>query len=90
MQTEGVSRALAEWQGLRRQVDRLETDAIPLARDRAKTALASYAAGGELQPWIAARRDEIELRVEHARQLGELGRAWASLAYLLPEGETAP
>lgn len=90
MQTEGVSRALAEWQGLRRQVDRLETDAIPLARDRAKTALASYAAGGELQPWIEARRDEIELRVEHARQLGELGRAWASLAYLLPEGETAP
>ncbi len=87
-QTEAVRRTLAEWQGLQRQVTRKETETLPLARDRAKTALALYAGGGDLQPWLEARRDEIELHIEHARHLAELGRAWAALAYLLPE-ETA-
>ncbi len=88
VQTETVRRALAEWQGLQRQVARKETESLPLARDRAKTALAAYAGGGDLQPWLQARRDEIELHIEHARHLGELGRAWAALAYLLPEEST--
>lgn len=89
LQTETVRRALAEWQGLQRQITRKETESLPLARDRAKTALAAYAGGGDLQPWLQARRDEIELHIEHALHLGELGRAWAALAYLLPE-ESAP
>ena len=89
VQTEAVRRALADWQGLQRQVARKETQSLPLAHDRAKTALAAYAGGGDLQPWLEARRDEIELHIEHARHLGELGRAWAALAYLLPE-ESAP
>lgn len=89
MQTETVRRALAQWQGLRYQVTRQETESLPLAHDRAKTALAAYAGGGDLQPWLQARRDEIELHIEHARHLGELGRTWAALANLLPE-ETAP
>lgn len=88
-QTEIVRRALAEWHGLRRQVARKETQSLPLAHDRARTALAAYAGGGDLQPWLQARHDEIELQIEHARHLGELGRAWAALAYLLPE-ERAP
>lgn len=89
-QAERVRMTLAEWEGLKRQVARKETESLPLARDRAKTALAAYAAGGDLQPWLEARRDEIELHLEHARHLGELGRAWAALAYLLPEGELSP
>lgn len=89
VQIEVVRRALADWQGLQRQVTRMETQSLPLAHDRAKTALAAYAGGGDLQPWLEARRDEIELHIEHARHLGELGRAWAALAYLLP-AETTP
>ena len=88
MQAERVRMTLAEWEGLKRQVARQETESLPLARDRAKTALAAYAAGGDLQPWLEARRDEIELHLEHARHLGDLGRAWAALAYLLPEEST--
>ena len=87
VQTEAVRRALAQWQGLQRQVTRMESASLPLARDRASTALALYAGGGELQPWLEARRAEIELHVEHARHLGELARTWAALAYLLPEEE---
>lgn len=89
-QTEAVRRTLAEWNGLKRQVARKEQEALPLAHDRSQTAIASYGGGGELQPWLEARRDELELHIEHARHLGELGRAWAALAYLLPTEETAP
>lgn len=89
-QTEAVRRTLAEWKGLNRQIARKEQEALPLAHDRSQTAIASYAGGGELQPWLEARRDELELHIEHARHLGELGRAWAALAYLLPTGETTP
>lgn len=88
LQTASVRRALADWRGLQGQVTRKETEALPLARDRANTALAAYAGGGDLHPWLQARRDEIELHIEHARQQGELGRAWAALAYLLPEEST--
>lgn len=92
VQAESVQQTLAAWQGLQRQVARSESEALPLARDRARTALAAYAGGADLQPWLQARRDEIELQVEHARLLGDLGRAWASLAYLLPAAgeETSP
>ena len=58
---------------------------LPLARDRSAAALAGYRAGGELQPWINARRAEIEAHLSHAEHLGELGYAWAALAFLLPQ-----
>ena len=64
MQVEAVGRALAEWQGLQRQVTRQETQSLLLAHDRAKTALALYAAGGDLQPWLQARRDAKRLTFE--------------------------
>lgn len=89
-QLESVRMTLAEWQGLRRRVMRQETDALPLAGDRSRVALAAYAGGADLQPWLEARRDEIELHIDYARNLGELGRAWAALAYLLPDEESAP
>lgn len=90
MQLEVVRRALAEWQGLKRQVQRKEQQALPLAHDRVQVALAAYRGGGPLQPWLDARRDALELHIEHARHLGELGRVWAALAYLLVDEETQP
>ena len=38
-----------------------------------------------LQPWLDARRDELAVHLAHATHLGELGHAWAALAFLLPE-----
>lgn len=90
IQTEAVHHALAEWDGLKRQVARAENELLPLARDRTRTAIASYAAGAPLQPWLDAWRDELELRVEHDRRVAEFGGAWAGLAYLLPPMETSP
>ena len=76
---------LAQWAGLTRQVKRDEGSLLPLARDRSRIALAAYRGGGELQPWLDARRAEIETYVTHAQMSGALGRAWAALAFLLPE-----
>ncbi|MEO5812707.1 MAG: TolC family protein [Rhodanobacter sp.] len=88
-QAETVARAAATWQGWNRQIERYQTTLLPLARDRAKTALAGYAGGGGLQPWLDARRDEIELRLGYADALAARARLWAALAYLLP-AEVAP
>lgn len=89
-QREQVAQTLAIWQGWNRQIDNDRERLLPLARDRARTALASYAGGGELQAWLDARRDEIELRLSHADALAERARLWAALAYLLPTAEGTP
>lgn len=89
-QKEAIARAIAEWHGLTQQVERQESEILPLARDRSETAVAVFGGGGPLQPWLDARRDELEIHIEHARHLGELGRVWAALAYLMPREETAP
>lgn len=85
-----VGSLLAEWSGLKRQVERDRQQLLPLVQDRSGTALAGYRGGGPLQPWLEARSDEIEARVEHARRLGELGRAWAALVYLIVDEEPLP
>ena len=83
-ETARVRADLARWEGLKRQVALHEDSLLPLAQDRSATALAAYRAGGDLQPWLAARRDELDVHLAHAEHVGELGRAWAALAFLLP------
>lgn len=80
-----IQGAIAAWEGSRRQVELTETRVLPLARDRSATALAGYRAGGELGPWLEARRDELAAERAHARQLADLGRDWAALACLIEE-----
>lgn len=75
---------VARWESLRRQVEREDNALLPLLRDRSATALAAYRAGAPVRPWLDARGDELEALIEHARRTGELGRAWAALAFLLP------
>ena len=75
---------VARWESLKRQVARDENEVLPLARDRSATALAAYGAGGDVQTWLNAQRDERDVQLLHAQHQGELGRAWVALAYLLP------
>ena len=58
---------------------------LPLTRDRSATALAAYRAGAQVRPWLDARRDELDAVVAHAQRMGQLGHAWAALAYLIEE-----
>jgi outer membrane protein, heavy metal efflux system len=87
-QREAVARAVAVWQGLGRQIERDRSTLLPLDRDRAKAALASYGGGGSFQPWLEARRAEIEQRLSYADALAARARLWAALAYLLPQHDS--
>lgn len=80
-----IEAAYARWEALKRQVSLHEDRLLPIARDRSAAALAAYRAGGELQPWLDAREAELEVHRSHAEHLGELGHAWAALAFLVPE-----
>jgi len=84
-----VAGALARWQGEDKQVRRYRDELLPLAQDRSRTALAAYRGGESLQPWLDARRDEIDTRIAYAQALGAWGKTWAELAYLIPNDETA-
>ncbi|GGA32403.1 hypothetical protein GCM10010981_21900 [Dyella nitratireducens] len=85
-----IARTVASWQGLARQIQRYQDTMLPLDRDRTQTALAAYRGGGPLQPWLDARRDEIELRLAYVDALTSRARLWASLSYLLPTSEAMP
>jgi outer membrane protein TolC len=85
-QAERVQLAWAEWQALGEQVRR-HRELVLLASDRSALALAAYRGGGDIQPLLQARRDELTHHAEYARMQAQYGRAWAALAYLLPESE---
>ena len=88
-QREAVAAGLAAWQGDGKQVNTYRDQLLPLATDRSRTALAAYRGGGSLQPWLEARRDEIDTRVAYAQALAAWGTAWAQLAYLIPDRDAA-
>ena len=87
-QAEAVRSAWARWQALGLQVRRHLQQLLPLSGDRAKLALAAYRGGGELQPLLDARRDELDHHLDYVRMQADYGRAWAALAYLLPDQST--
>lgn len=80
-----VDAAFARWESLKRQAALHEQRLLPLAADRSAAALAAYRGGGELQPWLDARAAELDVHRAHVEHLGAMGRAWAALAFLLPE-----
>jgi cobalt-zinc-cadmium efflux system outer membrane protein len=86
---EALERQLALWEGLRDEREHYASTLLPLARDRSAVALAAYGSSGEIQPWIAARRDEIAARRRYVQLQAELGRAWLELDTLLPRGTAA-
>ena len=84
-QRAAVAADLAEWQGDTQQVTTYREKLLPLMADRSRTALAGYRGGGSLEPWLEARRDEIDTQAAYAKALAAWGEAWSQLAYLLPD-----
>ena len=80
-----IRRRFADWQGLRGQTRRDLQQLLPLAHDRSEVTLAAYRGGAALQPWLDARRDQLEILAAHAQRLRRFGQAWAALAFLLPD-----
>ncbi len=81
-----VRSTLADWDAAVARLERYDASILPLARDRAQAALAAYRGGtGSLAMVIEASRGETEAELARLGAEGERARAWAKLAYLLPE-----
>jgi outer membrane protein TolC len=78
--------AAADWQAAKARVERHRNEIIPLVEERARLARAAYEGGkADLPSVLDARRGVIEARLAALDAEGELARAWAQLAYLIPD-----
>ncbi len=75
-----------EWESNRERLVRYDREIIPLAVGRSDATLAAYRGGktgvGEA---LAARRNELEVRLQALQLELETARLWAQLNYLYPE-----
>jgi outer membrane protein TolC len=76
---------LNEWQNNRERHARYEQELVPLARSRTTAELAAYRGGkATLAEVLAARRNEIDARLQALQLEAETARLWAQLNFLFP------
>lgn len=74
-----------EWQSLRERIANYGRTLLPLARQRAESAITSYRAGsGTLAQALEGRRMELDVLIEQLRLEMDAARLWAQLSYLVP------
>ncbi len=84
-----VRAQIQEWENGRERRARYERELVPLARDRTRAALAAYRGGkANLADVLAARRNEIEVRMQALQLEMETARLWAQINFLFPDGDT--
>ena len=80
-----------DWTAGKERIARLNAELIPAARLRSEAALTAYqTAKGELTAVLAARREEIDVRMQVLSLEMETARLWAQLNYLIPDGSAVP
>ncbi|MES1980360.1 MAG: TolC family protein [Pseudomonadota bacterium] len=76
---------LNDWQTGKERVARYREEMIPVAHQRSEAALTTYRSGkGDLASTLAARRDEIDVRMQALTLELETARLWAQLNFLTP------
>ncbi len=79
-----IRASLADWEISKARVERHRGELVPLAEERARTALAAYEGGRlELAMVLESRRAVLEAKIAALNAEAELARAWAQLAYLI-------
>lgn len=74
---------LNDWTAGKERVARLAAELLPAARQRAEAAATSYRTGkGDLMSLLAARREEIDARMQLLSLEMDTARRWAQLNYL--------
>lgn len=82
---------LNDWRSGKLRVARYAGSLLPLAQHRTAAALSAYRGGkGELAMVLAARRDELEVRIQALAVELETARAWANLNFISVDHESAP
>lgn len=82
-----IRASLVDWEGAKARLVRHRGEIVPIAEERARLATAAYqGARGELSTVLEARRGVLEARLAALAVELEVARAWAQLAYLVPEG----
>ena len=77
-----------DWQNGKERVARYNKQLLPLAAQRTEAALTSYRVGkSDLASALAARRDEIDTRIQALTLELETARLWAQLNYLAPDSD---
>jgi outer membrane protein TolC len=85
-----VAVTLNDWRSGKQRVSRYAESLVPLAQQRTAAALAAYRGGkADLAMVLAARRDELELRIQALAVELETARAWANLNFISVEHEMA-
>lgn len=84
---EGTVRVLAnDWTAGRERLSTLQAGLLPAAGNRTEGALAAYRSGkGDIASVLAARRDELDARVQVLQLETETARLWAQLHFILPQ-----
>ncbi|MYM80877.1 TolC family protein [Duganella sp. FT50W] len=81
---------LIAWQSGQERIARYTHESLPLAAEHSQVVLAAYRAGqATLANVLAARRGELELRLQSLEVALETARLWAQLNFLFPEGAAA-
>lgn len=80
-----VQAMVAEWENGRERLGRYEGELTPLAMERTRAALAAYQGGkANLTDLLAARRNEIDVRIQAVQLEMDTARLWAQLNFLIP------
>ena len=76
---------IEEWQSDLERCTRYERELIPLAQKRLQATLGAYRGGkSSLADILAARRNEIEVRLQALQLRADTARLWAQLNFLFP------
>ena len=77
---------LAEWQSGRERQKRLQRELVPLASERTEALVGTYRAGkAALTEVLAARRNELDVRLQVLQLEADTARVWAQLNFLFPD-----
>lgn len=79
-----------EWENNRERHARYESELIPLAGERTQAAIAAYRGGkASLADVLAARRNEIDVRIQALQLATDTARTWAQINFLFPTNDIA-
>lgn len=86
-----VRAMLDEWRSGRERLSRYKRELEPLALEQSAAVLAAYRGGkAGLAEVLAARRNELDVRVRALQLEADTARRWAQLNFLYPSGRGMP